>query len=354
MQKKSNRVLLIGSVLGIAIILLLVLLLKRQNHLIMQRAEQHAEMLRKQEILIETKRRSGLMPLMKNLLEQVSAEVEINPSRSISEKLIKQLAILSDSFQPDSYNYVESDSLEKDDLNQERGQLLLYLASMNIDPTSFDQIKKNVSFSKADLEGADLKDLNLSGINLMSAHLKGADLSRVNLSKANLKGANLWGSKLIGANLQEAALNRVDLRWATADSVTMAGADLSGAFLESAKVRNANFSGTLARHAFFNGALFNESVFNGTDLFRTDLRKALFLSVRLTAVDLSEGNISEADFDHATLDSVLLINTRVNEENWLDLLDSWKVSGRKKIQDEYQVVKDASGKANFSIKLIDN
>ena len=354
MQMKSNKAFIIGTILGIVIIILLVLVLKRQSRLIQQRANQHVEMLKSQEVLIETKRRSGLMPLMKSLLEQINTEVESSPSRTLSEKLIKQIAILSDSFLAEHYNYVESDSLHEEELIWERGQLLLFLISMDLDSTSFYQIKQHVSFSKADLEGADLKALNLSGINLMSAHLKGADLSRANLSKANLKGANLWGAKLTGANLQQAALNRIDLRWSTADSVTMAEADLSGAFLESAKVRNAHLSGTLARHAFFSGALFNESIFIGTDLFRTDLRRAHFLNSRLSEVDLSEGNISEANFDHATLDSVLLINTRVHEKYWLDLLDNWQVAGREKIREEYQVTKDASGKANFSIKRIDN
>ena len=50
---KSNRALLIGTVLGAAIIVLLVLVLMKQNRLIKLRSEEHSAMLSHQSELIE-------------------------------------------------------------------------------------------------------------------------------------------------------------------------------------------------------------------------------------------------------------------------------------------------------------
>ena len=314
-------------------------LIKYQNILIEQKSAQ-----------IESERNSSLVHLMGNILDKVDDELTNNPQRILSDETIARIAALSYSFKP--YSYFVGDSLSEKKYSPERGQLLLALSKMNIDSSSFDKIKLKASFSEADLRGADLNKADLRWANLNKANLKDADLRGANLNNTDLRSANLWGADLRKADLRKADLKRANLSWADMNGTDLRMASLDGADMTSTKVRKANLTGADLKFAKLNGAFFNESNLTGADLNGTNLTRANLSKINLSETNLIYVNLSEADLNEADLSNVKLNKAVVKEENWLEKLNEWQVTGAKEIQDSYKVVKEKPGELNYLLEKI--
>jgi uncharacterized protein YjbI with pentapeptide repeats len=163
-------------------------------------------------------------------------------------------------------------------LSPERGQLLVGLLAAGADLAPL--IEARATFAWADLRGADLP---------------GAVLSRADLRGADLSDAGLAGANLSGANLSHADLSRASLL-----------ADLSGAFLSFADLSRAYLSG-----AFLHRAVLAFANLSGADLSRANLAFADLSRADLRGADLSgaflfRANLSFADLSHADLSGALL------------------------------------------------
>jgi len=299
--------------------------------------------------LIESERNSSLVHLMANILDKIDNELIDNSKRVLSNETIDRIVALSYSFKP--YRYFIGDSLSEK-YSPERGQLLLALSKMNLDSSSFDKIKLKASFSEADLRGADLKNANLSWANLKDANLKDADLREANLYKTDLRNANLWGANLRNAIMKNAVMKRANLSWADMSETDLRMASLDGADLTSTNVRKADLTGASLKFAKLNGAFFNESDLTGADLNGTDLTRANLSKINLSETNLIYVNLSEANLNEADLSKVKLNKAVVKEENWLEKLNEWQVTGAKEIQETYKVVKENPDDPNCRLEKI--
>ncbi len=319
---------------------------QQQKSFLSQKAFQDKEM-EQQLKLQEAVRNSNLVFLMANVFNKIDDELKNNSNRKISEETISRIATLSYFLKP--HWYEEGDSLSEKRRSPERGQLLLTLCQMEIDSNSFDQIKKRTSFAGADLRKADLRQAKLNGINLKGAHLKGANLSKANLRDANLKEANLWGANLNKADLNGANLYQSNCAWAEMNETNLSNCKMDGADFTSAKMRKTDMSQAKLKWAYMNGTFLNEASFVeanliGAYLKRSNLNGANFSNANLTFVNLSEANLTQTNLTSANLEK-----TKFKEANWLEKLNTWQVIGAKEIQDNYKVVVDATGQANYRV-----
>jgi len=306
------------------------LLIVNQNELGRAQTQQRNQRIAQQSELIEAVRKSSSALLIGNVIDKVDIELRNNPKGTLSDETIAKIAALNYSFEP--YRYLEGDSFSDKKLSPERGRLLLALSLMNIDSSSFEKIKFDVSFSGADLGGADLHGADLNGVDLKGADLKDADLRGADFSGADLSGANLSGANLNMANLRGADMKRADLRGAELNQADLKLADLNGADLSSAKFRKSDLRGATIKWAELEGTMLNEANLARVDLFGAGLKKA-----NLTNADLTEVRLRKTDFSEAILLGVTLTHAEIDED-WLEKLDEWRTIGAKGIQESYKVV----------------
>lgn len=295
----------------------------------------------------ESVRVKSLAQLMGNIFDKIDEELKDNSQRTLSKETIGRIGALSHSYKP--YRCLEGDSLSLKRKSPERGQLLLALSQMNIDTSSFNQIKLKTSFVGADLKDADLRNANLSGIDLSQANLEGADLSGANMIEVNLKEANLWGANLNKVNLKGANLWGANLAWAKLNESDLRECMMDGVDLTSAKLRAANLTGVKLQWADLTGAFLNEA-----NLVNADLKGALFIKANLSDANLSKANLnftnlSRTNLTQTNLALVNLDRTGFEIENWFEKLNECNVIGAKEIQTNYKVVVDKTGRSNFRV-----
>ncbi len=178
------------------------------------------EIFKTQVNLDEANRRSSLVFLMGNIIDQMDREIteqKKDPSHidslgySLSDALIGRIAALSQGFLP--YRYLVGDSLIKEAVSPERGQLLLSLLRSKLDSKTYSKIYEAANFQDADLGEADLRQANLKGAHLYNANLKSAFLQDADLSGAYLVAADLSIAYFIGANLDGVDMEGANLTW---------------------------------------------------------------------------------------------------------------------------------------------
>ena len=306
-----------------------------------QTAPQQAASEQRAELLIAAKNHK-LIVLMAHMLEKVDDELKDNPTRTLSEATIGRIAALSNACEPS--RYMVGDSLSREKLSLERGQLFLSLAIMDIDSSSFDKVKAKASFAEADLRNADLRGTNLSGANLQGANLSTANLSEADLREVDLRKANLWGTNLVRADLRKADLKRANAAWADLNGADLRAAVLDGADLRSAKLKKADLRLAKVFMANLSGAFFIEANLAGADLFWTDFTRTNFSKANMIDVNLRRTNLTEANFSE-----VELTNTSVEEKDWLQKLTEWRVTGATEIQATYKMIPDTTGRSKFQL-----
>lgn len=314
-------------------------LIFQQGRYLKTQLENQDRKLSEQLALIESARKSNMVSWMSSILDNVEEELKNNGS--LNDAVIARIAALSFSWKP--YRYLQGDSLSARALSPERGQLLLALLLMNMDSVSFARIKQSVSFAAADLSGAALQHADLSGAQLSSADLKDADLSEADLQHADLQDGNLWGADLNKADLRNANLKRSDLRWAELNGANLQFADMNGAQLSSAQLLQADAQDATVQYADLTNTTLAEAKLIRTNFLGADLNKANLNNTDLTRSDLRMTNLEEATLTATVLNRALV------DSNWTDKLATWRLTGRKEIHDNYQVVSDSLDKWNHKV-----
>jgi uncharacterized protein YjbI with pentapeptide repeats len=312
------------------------LIFYRQNKSFKLQIQNHDSEMQKMKAVVALVQQTNQEPLMSSILEEVSEELRHNPARTLTNATINRIAALS--FSLKSYQSIEQESLSKKRYSIERGQLLQALVLMNIDSSSFTQIKRSAVFAEADLRGADLKGLDLSDINLKEAYLKDVDLSNANLKGANLGGANLWGANLNQANLSNADLRMADLRWAQLNEAILSLANLNDVNLLNAQLRKADLN-----HASFRWAQSGDALFNEANMTNVNLQGCNFTKANLSHADLSGSDLKAAVFSETNLIGVQL-NNAIVVENWLGKLKEWHPIGEKELSKSYIVISETFDK----------
>ena len=233
-------------------------LLMNQNLLL----EKQNEKINLQNNLIEADRRSALILLMSNILNEVSEEISqqndsitnisLTKEYELSPSLIGRISALSRGFFP--YRRLTSDTLTTNYESPERGQLLLSIISSRPNESTRRWLFPNSDFSYAYLAGADLSGELLSNI----------DLSNANLSLADLRSTVLTESKLYEVDFREANLSGANLGFARCYKAIFCGADLSNTSFWHADLEGANFC--QSKNLIFEQLLESDCLYNVENL----------------------------------------------------------------------------------------
>lgn len=285
--------------------------------------------------LSESIQKTGLIYLMRNVLDQVDEDLRTLPDRKLSEETIMRIAALSYAFEP--YVQISIDSTTNKKLSRERGQLLLALAGLSLDTATLKKITFNTSFAGADLENASLKGFNLSGVDLQGANLKNADLHGTNLEGANLSYSNLWGTKMRFSILKGADLRRANMKWSDLSHSNLQNANLNGVDLRFAQVQNAFLAGALIQWSYLVGTILKFSDLTKADFFGTTLEKAQLNGANFTDANFTQAYLVDANFTDSNITRADFSRAYVANKDWLELLNESNVTGADEINTEYKL-----------------
>lgn len=177
--------------------------------------------------LEEANRRSSLIFLMSNIMDNVDKElskVDIHKNRidTLSDGLIGRIVALSYALKPYRYlnesqsnkpgtEYKSGDVLTRS-YSPERGQLLIAIASFPLSDSTRKKIFEKATFKNADLVRANLKGIDFSYVDLEYANLEYANFYRSTFRRANLAKTNLGHADFSNADLERADLRSANLK----------------------------------------------------------------------------------------------------------------------------------------------
>lgn len=285
--------------------------------------------------------------MVDRMIRELKDELNRSVERKLSDQRINELAILSHSFVPEGYSYLEP----PEQFNFARGQLLLRLLEVDIDSASFAKLLMKVSFAGAELSGQSLMGKNLRNIDLRCSNLRNARLDRSILTGADLRSAILWGAKLPEADLTEAQMHRIDLRWANLDESILNGAVLKGSRLDHARFRQCEMSCAVIHYAHLMSAFFQYANLERANFFGSDISGSDFGQANLTSTDFRVCIAEETIFDGASMWESLLREVSVKEPDWLEKLEASGIIGAKDLNRRYMLKRDRSGRSDYQLLL---
>lgn len=194
-----------------------------------------------QTYLQEAERRSSLVFLFSNIMDAIDKELKEDigekGKRDLSPQLVGRIVALSTRLKP--YRYLDGDSLIKEPLSPERGQLLISLIQSQLDTNlTLPIIFKNGDFSFSDIKNGNFKDAYLKNINLQYSNLYNATFQNANISKANLANCYSGHTSFALADLRQSNLNDNNLNSANFSKANLIRTKLVNASLKSAYMKN--------------------------------------------------------------------------------------------------------------------
>jgi uncharacterized protein YjbI with pentapeptide repeats len=283
----------------------------------------------------------NLAGLMQRILDDVANELEANPGAVLSDTLVNKIAAVSHTFKP--YKYFTGDSLTERIASPERGQLLLALLLMDMDSASFEKVKRNVTFSYADLHGAYLRGANLSNADLKGANFQSADLSKALFLGADLSDANLYAAKLDSALLDMAILKRADMRWARLNYATLKMANMNGAQMMHSQFIHAVLFNANMQWADMSGAIFREA-----GMYKSNLMGSIVNNTNFTKANLDRSNLRLIQADASIFNGVQL-HAAIADSSWFNNMEVWRLIGKDEIKNTYILVNDTTIHFNYPL-----
>jgi len=335
----------------------------KQSKLLRKQTKIKNEIIRKQARLIQETKKGSNIYLLSNVLNEISEDLKTNPQRKLSVNSISSIKDVSHALEP--FQYLDGDSISDRKFSPGRGQLLVALKNLKINPTSFAKLRSITTFSFADLQKANLRKINLRKADFRKSYFKEANLKRADLDSIDLRDAVLWGANLQEADLKFADLQRADFSWSNLNGASLSYSNLNDIIMKSARLKKADMSYANARVGNFDGALFVGANLYKTDLAGTSLVKASFTNANLRETklkycDLSYADLSYADLRNSNLVAVnltdaIMVGTQldgllVDDKDWFGKLEAWKVVGVNEIKTKYQVVQDENQPSSFKVK----
>ena len=220
-------------------------LISNQNKLISHQINLDSlnmNLLNSQNRLIESERRSSLVMLMSDIMNQVNAELNSGiDNRGLNPETIARIIAISNAFKPYWHKHYKADTFQF--FSPERGQLLSSLVLAEIDTNNLKEIYSNGNFQYSDLEGYNLKESFLKGIDLSFSNLKLTDFQKARLQNSNLSNAyisetNYRFSKLSHSNFDGKIDTSIFIA-AELDSV-----DFGQSLIRRSRFTNSNLVGT--------------------------------------------------------------------------------------------------------------
>lgn len=240
-------------------------------------------------LTIEKQTQQNNQVFLKQVLEDIDRDLEVDRSYKITPTTLEKLVKLSGIYRP--YKVVIG-SRTKVLSSPELGALLLHLVSANLDSVSFNLIKKKVSFANAYLPKADLRGIDLSSINLNNAYLENADLRNSNLTDASFEMVVLSNAMLDSVIGTRCNLERADLSWTQLKHSNFTEANFRGACLVSSTADKATFRNADLYLANLKNACFTETDFSDARLIGCNLERANLIYSNLLSTNLSGSNMN--------------------------------------------------------------
>lgn len=236
----SNLILRITRIgaLGIIISGTPIILLYQQNQLFESQNKKiefqvtqdsiQSDLLKSQNELIETERRSSLIVLLSNTLDQLDKELNSteNIDGSLSPTLIRRISALTKSLRP--YKFYEDGETTEESYSPEKGHLLNAITKVGINEISLHSIFYDSDFNNIYLKKTDFSYSTLEDIEMNSSTLGGSNFYYANLSNASLYNCELGSTILKNANLSKAFLNKSSFVNSILDSANLSNAQLRG------------------------------------------------------------------------------------------------------------------------------
>ena len=256
------------------------ILIAEQNELVAiqnKRVEQ-------QNLLMEAERRSSLINLMGNIMDNIELNYDSN-NGVLNNVTIARISSLGNSLKP--YKYLKEKELSSFEISGERGQLLRTLINAKLAQESIFRILKMTKFDHSDLFGVNFNYYNLKGISLRFADMRYSKFKETNFSKGDFRSCLFWHSEcdstnfkssylrladfkfanIINANFEDAILLEADLRYTKGNEINVLGASL-----DSALVSEKDFIFRLDENSkdYFNNKYFIDSTSTLIDSLRNE------------------------------------------------------------------------------------
>jgi uncharacterized protein YjbI with pentapeptide repeats len=273
---------------------------------------------------ISSSQQVKFLAIMNSLLDTVGNELKSSKDNTLSTSTIGRIVAFSKTIE--SHQFISTDTGVYKKVSPVKGHLLLGLVHMNMDSSSFTQIKRQVSFAGADLSNADLSGYNLEGINLREANLAHSSLKGTNMSHSNLFGVNFYKAQMQDMNLSHSLLEKANLHWSN-----LSGSILFRANMYGVDLRNGNLMRTDLREVSFNRSLLNSAILVDADL---------------TGSQLNGANLKGANLSNAKLINVVLLNSAFLNANlsnthvdsaWLVSIKKWNIFGEDDVIRRYDI-----------------
>lgn len=231
--------------------------------------------------LQEAERRSSSVFYLSTVTEAIDRELKADSNRYFSPQLIGNISSFSYRLKP--YRFLEGDSLIKEPISPERGQLLTTLVYSDLEDLTYQEIYKRSNFENSDLNNSLFSKIpgqvnnlqyqllfegkmgphyyrkdsfiikkghvNMSGLNLKGSQAKESIFYNTHFYGSNLDKIDFTKSKMTLSKLRDVKANNTIL-----DSTTLVKASLSGEF------KGASFKG-----AKLNGARIASMLFHNED-----------------------------------------------------------------------------------------
>ena len=323
------------------------LLIYRQNAFYQSQIQAQDEKIAQQLAYSQATRSTNATVLMNSLLNSLEAELDRDPDRKLSQGMIDRVAALSYAFEP--YPHWEDGQISEKKYSKERGLLLLMLSKIDIDSTSFAQLKAQTSFVGADLRKADLKTADLSGVDLSYANLQDADLTGAVLNGARLAESNLNSAILKDVSAEDVFLQNVNLTWAACNGANWRKSNFNGAILNSGQFRQANFDSTNLFCTHLKGAFLNEATLTDADLTGAQFERTNLTKADLTRAKMKVANFSAAVMQETDLTDAIVDRVGVDIPNWFEQLKAWNAIGVDTIQAVQEVREDFAKEYKYRV-----
>jgi hypothetical protein len=246
------------GVVAILIALIPIILLFQQNNLLSIQNKR----LDQQTYLLEAERRGSLVHLFSNVLDAKDIELRedynIKGKRDLSPQLIGRIISLSKALKP--YHYLESDTITRQPISPERGQLLTSLLASDLDSISLLKILKEGDFKYSGLEDVRFSYITLSGLDLTYSNLRNARFENVNFYKCTFHKANLEKSNFNNSSLLNCMFTATELKLTS---------------FKHCNLKNVNFSDARLEFAFFFSSSYDNVYLNDPKFHYTKIDSTL-------------------------------------------------------------------------------
>ena len=186
---------ILGTIIG-------TVFLSQQNDLVVKQNDLIANQnirLDQQTYLQEAERRSGLVFLFSNIMDQIDAELKLDYNqdniRNLSPQLIGRIISLSQRLMP--YRYLEKDQITEREYSPERAQLFTNLIKSKLEKETLTQILSEGNFTYSDFNGIKMVDINFESVDFSHARFRNVDFDKISFKYADIHNCMFIDSEFI-------------------------------------------------------------------------------------------------------------------------------------------------------------